>query len=362
MKKFFMMTAFAAVFAMGFTACSNNDDDIAGGVKTTGNTLGFTANVEGNAHVTRGIAGTSANIADFQVWCYDAVEDALYMGTSAAVGRDVTKSGSDWTYSPVQYWPVNNLSFVAVSPKNYTAVSANATSSTSGVVSIASTVAVPTNVENQIDLMYAGANNVSKDDNDGDVPLTFKHALSQIVFKGKLKGDGAVTKATVKQISLVNVKSAGVVNFTSGGTFPAIGSLATPVNYQLDDTDLEATEITSSTAVNLTVSDNTTKKNAWFLLPQQLDGSGTLVKAGGTAPTDGKNYLKVIASMEKDGVEIVGDDETDAIYIPLGTNWERSKKYIYTIEFNGESALTPITFSVQEVDDWTTVDVPALEM
>ena len=361
-KKFVIMAAFAAVFGMSFTACSNNDDDLGGAPVAQSRGIGFDANVDGNALVTRGIAGTSANIANFQVWGYDASTDALYMGTSAAVGRDVTKNGAVWEYSPIQYWPVNNLSFVAISPKDYSAVSANATSSASGVVSIASTVAIPTDVENQIDLMYAGGDKVAKDDADGDVALTFKHALSQIVFKGKLKGDGAVTKATVKQISLINVKSAGVVNFTSEGNFPAIGSLATPVNYQLDATDLEATEITSDAAIDLTVSNNDTKKNAWFLLPQDLDGSGTLVKAGGTAPTDGKNYLKVIASMEKDGVEILGDAEADAIYIPLDTNWERSKKYIYTIEFNGESALTPITFSVTAVENWTDVNVDPLTM
>lgn len=362
-KKFIVMAAFAAVFGMGFTACSNDDDlGSAPGAQKSGDAIGISATVEGNSLVTRGVAGTFTNIANFQTWGYDATENALYMGTSAAVGRDVTKSGSDWTYSPTQYWPVNNLSFVAISPKDYSAVSANATSSASGVVSIASTVAIPTNVEETVDLMYAGADKISKSDNDGDVQLTFKHALSQIVFKGKLKGDGAVTKATIKEISLVNVNSAGVVNFTSEGNFPAITSLGTPANYKLDAADLEATEVKTETAINLTVSDNDTKKNAWFLLPQSLDGSGTLVKAGETAPTDGKNYLKVIAKLEKGDVEILGDAEADAIYIPLDTNWERSKKYIYTIEFNGESALTPITFSVQAVENWTDVNVDPLTM
>ena len=364
-KKFIGFAALAAMFTMGFTACSNNDDlDVASqpAADAADNALGFNATIDGLPHVTRGVAGTIANIANFQTWGYDATTDGLYMGTDEAVGRDVTKDGSDWKYSPTQYWPVNKLSFVAISPKDYSAVSANATSSASGVVSIASTVAIPVNVEEQVDLLYAGANKVDKADNDGDVPLTFKHALSQIVFKGKLKGDGAVTKATVKQISLVNINSAGVVNFTSEGDFPGIGSLGTPVAYTLDAADLEATEVTTATAIDLTISANDTKKNAWFLLPQQLDGAGTLVKAGGTAPTDGKNYLKVIAKLEKDGVTILGDDDADAIYIPLGTNWEQGKKYIYTIEFNGESALTPITFSVTAVNDWTEVSPADLTM
>lgn len=374
-KKIIVMAAFAAVLGMSFTACSNNDDDMAGaGNPVTGEApMGFDINIDGNAHVTRGVATTATNapsqIADFQTWAYDATSDVLYMGNSASEGRTVTNTGTAlapvWSYEPQQFWPVNNLSFVAITPNSYSAVSANATSSASGVVSIASTVNIPVNVEEQKDLMYADAANKNKDSHAGNVPFTFKHALSQIVFKGKFSDAGAVTKVTVKDITLMNVKNAGTVNFTSAGTFPAINWPATPTkaNYQLDASDLEGSVFDvadeGTTAFDLTISENTTKSNAWFLLPQQLDGSGTLVKAGGAAPTDGKNYIRVSAKLEKDGVTILND--TDPIYIPVGTNWERSKKYIYTIVFNGESALTPITFSV-EAQDWTDVNVDPLEM
>lgn len=384
-KKFIVMAAFAAVFGMSFTACSNNDDDLAGseaGNPVSGETraMDFDINVEGNAHVTRGVATTATNalsqIADFQTWAYDATTDGLYMGNSATVGRTVTNTGTAlapvWSYTPQQFWPVNALSFVAITPNNYSAVSANATSASSGVVSIASTVNIPVNVEEQKDLMYADAASIDKDEDAGNVPFTFKHALSQIVFKGKFSDAGAVTKVIIKDITLMNIKNAGTVNFTSAGAFPAIEWPATPTytNYQLDASDLEGATFDvaddlsgtprGTTAFDLTVSGNDTKKNAWFLLPQQLDGTGTLVKAGGAAPTDGKTYLRVAAQLEKDGVVIL--ENTNPIYIPVGTNWERSKKYIYTIEFNGESALTPITFSV-EAENWTDVNVdPALEM
>ena len=67
----------------------------------------------------------------------------------------------------------------------------------------------------------------------------------------------------------------------------------------------------------------------------------------------GGDVEAIRAQLEKDGVVVLED--TDPIYIPLSISWDRSKKYIYTIEFNGTSALTPITFSVA-AEDWTDAD------
>lgn len=385
MKKVFSFALIFSALCAGFSSCSN-DDEVPGASQEGGTrgTIGFNkVLVDGSALATRGYATTTGNalnqITSFETWAYDATTDGLYMGNSATVGREVTNTGSAkvpvWSYSPQQFWPVNALSFVAITPKDYSAVNSNTTSSTSGVVSIASNVTIPVDVENQKDLMYADAASIDKNSNGGNVPFTFKHALSQIVFKGKFSDAGAVTKVIIKDITLMNIKNAGTVNFASDGTFPAISSLTGAVNYQLDASDLEGAtfdvnddmddeaegiQTRGTTAFDLTISENSAKNNAWFLLPQVLDGSGTLVKAGDAAPTDGKTYLRVAAQLEKDGVVILKD--TDPIYIPVGTTWERSKKYIYTIEFNGTSALTPITFSVA-AENWTDVNVdPALKM
>ena len=357
--------------AMGvlLVGCSDYmDDSLSSYANNQNGYIAFSrVSIEGNAHATRGYATTAANalsqITSFQTWGYDATTNNLYMGESATTGRIVSNTGDArnpaWSYSPQQFWPVNNLSFVAIAPADYSAVSDNTTSSADGVVSVASTVTIPVDVEKQKDLMYAEGDKVNKTTDGGNIPFTFKHALSQIVFKGKFNGDGAVTKVIIKDITLMNIKDAGTVNFTSEGNFPTITSLTGAANYQLDAEDLEGAtwEATTqgTTAFDLTISENADKNNAWFLLPQQLDGSGTLVKAGETAPTDGKTYLRVAAQLEKNGVVILED--TNPIYIPVGTNWERSKKYVYTIEFNGSAALTPITFSV-EAEGWTDVNAP----
>lgn len=385
-KKFIVMAAFAAVFGMSFTACSNNDDDLGlagGGSPVSGETrsIGFDVKSDGNAHVTRGYATNAANaleqIADFQTWAYDAVDGGIYMGTSASAGRTVTNSGTAlapvWSYTPQQFWPVNALNFVAIAPNSPNGVTANAVAQdgTSKDITLTSSVTLSTNVEDQDDIMFAEKDGITKATANGDVPFVFKHALSQIVFKGKLPTSGAVTKVTIAEITLGNIGKTGDLTFTSkgaffGGTNAYIATTAND-NFTLDADDLEASvwddeatglnNATAGTAFDLTVSDNATKKNAWFMLPQRsaawVNSNADELKAGGmaSAPATGA-YLKIRAQLEKDGVVILGNAASDAIYIPLDVNWDRSKKYIYTIEFNGTSALTPITFSVT-AQDWT---------
>lgn len=402
--KFFVMAAMAALFSMGFTACSNNDDEMAGKEIAQARGIGFDVKASG-MNATRGDATTSGNIqfTDFQTWAYDATIDGLYMGTSATVGRTVTKNGSTgiWEYTPTQFWPVNELNFVSIAPA--AAASSNSTAASTGVVTLTSNLVIPTAVASQNDIMFAcGKDNsgtpvkgpVAKDDHAGDVPLVFEHALSQIVFQGKLPLSGAVTEVQIAEISLGNIGSTGTVNFTSAGTWfdgtNAYIPTTVPAKYTLLAANLEESHFgistangdavanaTANTAFPLTVSNSASSKhNAWFLLPQRTaaweyraDPSAPAtaadklkLKAGGLWDPSanagvGANvepsgaFLKIRATLKKDGVTILGSDESDAIYIPIDANWDRSKKYTYTIEFNGTAALTPITFSVT-AEDW----------
>lgn len=405
--KFIVMAAMAAMFSMGFTACSNNDDEMGNIAQTRGDAINLVAYGD-NTHSTRGDATNAGALqfTDFQTWAYDATTDGLYMGTSATVGRTVTNTGTAlapaWTYTPVQFWPVNELNFVSIAPAASAEVTGNSTASATGVVTLTSNVVIDTDVEDQDDIMFACAKDASatpvngpiaKDDYAGDVPLVFKHALSQIVFKGKLPTSGAVTQVEIAEISLGNIGSTGTLTFTSAGAFfggvNEYVATTVPAKYTLESSDLEQSvwgvggtldtnsDATAGTAFDLTVSNSASSKhNAWFLLPQRTAGwawavdpehpeaaESAKLKAGGLWDASanagaGANvepsgaFLKIRATLKKDGVTILGNAESDAIYIPLTISWDRSKKYTYTIEFNGLSALTPITFSVT-AEDWT---------
>ena len=378
------MAAMAAMFSMAFTACSNNDDEMGSIAQTRGDVINPVPYGD-NALVTRGDATNAGALqfTDFQTWAYDATTDGLYMGASATAGRTVTKNGSTgiWEYTPTQFWPVNELNFVSIAPAASAEVSSNSTASATGVVTLTTNVVIDTDVEDQDDIMFACAKDnsatpvngpIAKDDYAGDVPLVFKHALSQVVFKGKLPTSGSITKVVIDEIALGGVGSTGTLTFTSAGAFfggvNEYVSTTVPTVYSLAGTDLEAAtwgvnltndgiaNATAGTAFDLTVSNSAADKhNAWFLLPQRaaawVNSTDAELKAGGMAdaPASGA-YLKVAADLYKDGVKIL--DKANAIYIPLAISWDRSKKYTYTIEFNGLSALTPITFSVT-AEDWT---------
>ena len=412
--KFIVMAAMAALFSMSFTACSNNDEDLTSKMVDSPNVMGFSVNANGNL-VTRGVETNATNalsqITSFQTWAYDDNNDVLYMGDNATTGRIVSNTGTAlspaWTYNPVQFWPVHPLNFVSVAPSAAPTggTLTHTTASASNVVTLTSTFVNPTDVENQVDLVYAEADDIEKGDDTGNVPFTFKHALSQILFKGKFNAAGAVTKVVIAEISMVNVEKGATIAYTStgqwfgganSGLYPTVGTpnLAT---FKLDASDLEGSTFeaadyhhaavlyadeteyntakgTSLTAEEfsaltteqktktpayedafaLTTSENSTKKNAWFMVPQRTAKASGTYKAGDAAPASGC-YLKVRAQLEKDGVVILGNAEADALYIPFDANWDRSMKYIYTLEFNGVGALTPITFSVA-AQNWTEAD------
>lgn len=387
-RKLLAMAALAAMF-LGLTACSNNEDELGSLARTRG-CIGFNVNADG-VTATRGDATTPSNIqfTDFQAWAYDASTDALYMGNSATVGREVEYSEGSWSYSPAQFWPVNALNFVAIAPDSPNGVTGNSTASSSGVVTLTTGVTLSTNVEDQEDIMYAAGKDdtpaygpMTKEDYGGDVPLVFQHALSQIVFKGKLPSSGAVTKVEIAEITLGNIGKTGSLTFTSAGEFfggtNAYISTSSPDKFTLAAANLEAAtwgvnltndgiaNATAGTAFDLTDSNSANSKhNAWFMLPQRtaawVPASDAQKKAGGlysgsanVDPASGA-YLKIRAKLSKDGIVILNNTEADAIYIPLAANWDRNKKYIYTIEFNGLAALTPITFSVT-AEDWTNVE------
>ncbi len=377
----------ATLMVAGMASCSNNDEIESKAPASQG--MKFNVIADGT-HVTRGNATSSGALqfSTFQTWGYDAEDGGIYMGTSATVGKTVNLVSSNWTYEPVQYWPVNDLNFVAIAPAAPNGVSTNtvAQDGTSKALTLTTAVALSTNVEDQDDIMFAAARaadddtdpsdiimgaygRVSKDDHDGDVPLNFQHALSQIVFKGKLPTSGTVTKVTIAEITLGNIGNTGSLTFTSTGAFyggATYISASNPSVFTLDAGDLEGSTfeagesgIVAGTAFDLTVSNSAANKaNAWFMLPQRTaawtPSNDSELKAGAlnAAPATGA-YLKIRAALEKDDVPVLED--TDPIYIPLAANWDRSKKYIYTIEFNGSAALTPITFSVT-AEDWTNAD------
>lgn len=352
MKKFILFAA-AAVLAIGsMTSCSNDEDGVMASNGKDSNLISFSTNAIGSNRISaRGIATEKDNFAtritNFQTWAYNGANP--YMGTASA-GVSVTKSGADWIYSPTQYWPVSALNFVAITPATDASITGVSTTATAAAVTLNAAVTIDTDVEDQVDIMCANADGIEKTTDNGNVPYTFHHALSQVLFKGKLIGNGTITKATIASITIGNARKTGTIHYTSTNTWPEIDDLSAPSRFTLTAEDLEKTVFTleddGTDVAVLTSSKEADKKNAWFMLPQTVSANNDNVSEGA--------YLEICVKLEKGDVVILNDNTP--IQLPFPINWERNKKYTYVIEFNGSNALTPITFSVEDVDNWTAED------
>lgn len=407
--KFIVMAAFAAMFSMGFTACSNEDD--LGGASNapkgdTRSVIGFNTSLDNKA-VTRGLA---ANVADiqvdgFQVWALDnRSADKFFMGSvgsaSTVTGIACSWDGTNTLYNPTStyYWPQYDLSFIAMTPQSGGGITgvtvANATGAGEPLVyanpTATLTLTVPTTLSSQKDIMFAAAN--AKDANDetdlnGDskkndkdaLQLTFKHALSQIVFKGKLEAGSTITKAVVHNIDLCKIANTGSIAVSTGsdvasfvstpdgsaakvtnsanivitGTVNGVDDVAGVVTYKEAGTAYD--DITGDgTTDGLAYNAGTTRCQQLMVLPQTVnatvaDQSSTL---DGTALVAGDDaYLRVNIDLFANGDETNYVLQNTDVFIKLNeTTWAPGTKYTYVLEFS-DDLLNPIQFT-SIITDW----------
>ena len=383
MKKFFAFAAFAALTLAGMTSCSN-DDEIEQGVnkpaKMESGAIGFNVRQDG-VIATRGTATTAANfldqINDFQVFGYYNNGDGRYVGSSDVVGIVIDGDGAGaWDYhtaSQVQYWPANSLDFQAITPSADASFSL-ANTPVSGSPRLTANVTVPTTVTNQKDIMFASATDVNNAASGAAVGLTFKHALSQVVFAGKV-ANPTIT-AVVSEITVCNVHNTGNVGYRSAvSTLDAAATGDAESNFSvglIEGADAAATTaartMTSTTAQNLT-----NGNGALMMIPQSQTAWTHAAPEKAIANATG-SYLKVKCTVTDNNSSTVLIND-DYVYIPLDlttVEWELGKKYTYTLVFgngsggydeNGDplTSMVPITYTVVAADDWTPVDAGSIE-
>lgn len=390
--KFFAMAAFAALTMVGMSSCSN-DEDVAGaaGISEDGKAMmGFTANQDGS--IAKGTATTAANflsrINDFQVLGYYSDGSGKYVGDALTPAAGIVIDGDGhgaWTYhtpAEQQYWPSGNLDFQAVTP-SADASFALANTVDEGHPRLVANVTVPNTVADQKDIMFASAAGINNAATGAPVSLTFKHALSQVVFSGKV-ANPTIT-AVVSEITVCNIHNTGTVGYASDlTTLSAAATGAANENFSvglIEGADAAATTaartMTSTTAQNLTNTDG-----ALMMIPQTQaawthDGDEkTIANATGS-------YLKIKCKVQDNnsGTWLIGAasgaNEFEYVYIPFdlsnpgapapNKSWELGKKYTYTLIFgngaggydeNGDplTNMVPITYTVAAAEDWTAVD------
>ena len=234
------------------------------------------------ANQARGSETGNDDMQNFGIYAYYTT-DAFTPGTSSPnfmCNTRVQKANEQWTYAPLMYWPSSgNLSFFAYSPyaeANDLYSALTSTNTTSGYPRL--TYTVPDAIITQRDLLVSLPlidQTKANTNSNGKLPLTFKHALSSIVFKAKMSSS-CDFPVRVTSITLGDFKHKATLSYVNS---PEIFSWTTTQDAEdksytlstnntdpgLEDTDLskitnEYTSITSTTS-------------HLMLLPQEIDAS-----------------------------------------------------------------------------------------
>lgn len=331
----------AAVLGVGMASCSQ-DEPVS---ENKGNAISFRP-----AMGTRATETTNANLS--------AIKVAAFLGNSTYFEPLDFVKGSDsfFTSTPEYNWPGDDaeLSFYAYAPADLSGVTLTPDTKTL-------TAFVPeTNIADQIDFVTSTATGTRSANEASGVELTFDHRLSQIEVRAKADNEAYTFK--ISGIRIGQPVAQGDFDFVTNawtlGTNKAIyeETYATPVTLTADAQNVMGEE-----------------GNA-MLIPQQLTAWDPTGDASNTAAGA---YLSVKLQVNTAaGAQVYPfNTNTDCQWaaIPLNTNWEPGKKYIYTLDLSHGAGYVdpkdpqpgtpvlggPIKFTVNVVE-WTDtpVDLP----
>ena len=330
---------FSAVAAIAFSSCSKsevyeNDSEL-----NAISLSSYSAKSTKSAGLIEANAFKPGDIFDVYAYSSDAQGFANEVSSTPDFMKDLdvnvggTSSALTYTYSPVRYWPtdeVNNLlTFFATYPANNNNLKPDFSANKLGSY----TYTVSTDAAKQYDFMLADPAidqtfNKTNSNVKGLVKLNFHHMLSQINFSVKLADDlDAATTVTLKSITLNNISAKGVVAIENtdvvSNNWTVEGSTAYPV-AKLANTELSTTAVATSGETSL------------ILLPQALAA--------------GEKTFTVVYELQT----VVGDDtytitNTHTFDLKKGDieSWANNGKYTYTITIG----LNVIKFTAS-VADW----------
>lgn len=333
MKKAFYMMAAAAI---ALSSCSSEETtDVA---KSTA--ISFRPTVGFNS---RGAELNNTNFNEMWVSGFD-------MGAATGVGNgfdDVkfNKQGAGNEFLPdiPLFWQAGSeLRFFAINPAKdnwHGTLDINKTSASFTNVSI------PTNIEEQKDLVIGSQSANANNHMDGSgVDLTLNHILSQINFKA-INTNKRLTYH-IAAVRIVNAKNSDSYTFnpTQSQTGAWAGNPSGDVTYELDfkNNVIELNGTDGKTEAFLTH-----KGHGAMLVPQTLKPWNG-AEVNDAAQFDGGSYIALLVNVRYTNGSYVypknanGDENYGWIAVPLPTNndandkveWKMGNKYIYTLNLS----------------------------
>jgi len=344
MKKAFYMMAAAAI---ALSSCSSEETtDVA---KSTA--ISFRPTVGFNS---RGAELNGTNFNDMWVYAYDL--KATEGTENGFEGEKFTKQGSTNDFLPDTplFWQAGSeLRFFAINPvkENW-----HGTLTIDKTSASFSNVAIPNNIEDQMDLVIGSVTAQANSHMDGNgVGLTLNHILSQINFKA-VNTNKRLTYH-IAAIRIVHAKNADSYTFNPANSQTGVwaGNPSGDVTYELDFKKnpivLDGTKKTDGTAA-----DNYDRTEAFLthaghgamLVPQLLTPWNGAEVVENTAPFDGGSYIALLVNVRfTNGTWVYpkkanGNEDYGWIAIPLPKNnaandkaeWKMGNKYIYTLNLS----------------------------
>lgn len=377
MKSKYLVVALSAV---ALTACNNDE------VMEVNQGRGISFQVATEAS-TRATATTTNSISKFKVWGFTGTPVQTLMN-----GIEVSKSGTEWSYGDVIFWPETDVDFYSVSPSENIGGTVNITKEAKQITGFT----VNTDQSKQIDLLYAVNKGENKEDHEATaVNINFRHALSQIIFKAKNTNNNL--KVMINDVKVANVVKGGDFTYpesttpnnnittTTQGTWKLLSGTGSTETFGAGITEKILNGKTDP-AVDLTTvgTDNNNYTGALFLMPQELKPWNNLADK---TNQNGGSYFMVnckIYSIASNDEVLLWPSKDEYAYVAIPTSsiiWEQGKKYIYTFIFGegggyvpptdpdpepgdpepGDPVLVPISFEVT-VDDFKNGDEIDIDM
>ncbi|MDH6392051.1 hypothetical protein M2480_003057 [Parabacteroides sp. PFB2-12] len=391
MKKIYLLAALAS--AITFTSCSN-DQEIDNGLTNT-KAIGFRTFIDkGNG--SKAAVTTSDNILSFTVTGWwdrekngtidkavtnNAVPADQYMFNGFDISR---REAGNWAYTPVRYWPAEEIigggiTFFAYSPAASTHVTTGLTDYKGDAIAYTVPDIYDTNnkTQGQEDFLLARTDALTEKSekglNNGNVQLTFAHALSRVKFSARTTNTGLTY--VIGGVELVNIAKSGTIklaNIPVGGAFT------------YSDTDPSSDPVvlwekTGSTSdLGLDIGESPINLlgeyksllgdyNALMVLPQTTVAGDPDEEGRGKTPTAGfwiKVSYKAYLNNPDNGTYFAGDkdnyeDRYFRVIDPLrstsegdkGFSFEIGRQYNFYLTF-GDEAEDAISFEVA-VGDWS---------
>lgn len=408
----------AATTALLFAGCAQNEL-LDGGIVTPNDGKIYFSATSGVPTNTRAAAGNPINstadlqkIGTFKVAGFHNGTDE-YVGTAANPVTVTWTNGTSWEYSNEPYWPsTGTMNFLAYA--NWGTGTANIPLPTITGTGMTATVKIDEDATTaHTDLLVAATYDATK---EVRTLLTFKHALTQIVFKAANLSVAGATDALdvhIGGIKIVNVSETGTMTVSKAADGKAqIGwagqapQTAQRVDYKVESIDTDATADGSFVVPRVAPGDQTKyslyprvqnaaepANNALMLIPQNFTAWDANKGVSATDATQHGAYIAIDAIIRKAGSDKQAEwfcgtkgnmpDLSDAtygtIYIPVSSlgnevaRWEAGKRINYIITFgdknsgsggggydeNGDPILVPIKFRAV-VEDWVETNVPLL--